>query len=49
MTKSEHITGLLVAGFYYCMIGQDETADMCWRTGVDILQNYHFGEFIGDA
>ena len=37
MTKSDHITALFVGGVYYWLMGEEATADMCWRTAVDIL------------
>ncbi len=37
MTKSEHVTALFVGGWYYWFVGQEDTAEMCWRTAVDIL------------
>ena len=42
MNKLEHITALFVGGLYYWLYGDRQLADLCWRTGVDVLQHYPF-------
>ncbi len=34
---SEHVTALFVGGLYYWWKGDEATADLCWRTGVEVL------------
>lgn len=46
MSKSEHITALFVGGWYYWLKGDNGLADLCWRTGVDILRMRHL---VGEA
>lgn len=49
-SKSEHITALFVGGLYYWFAKNDrQSADLCWRTAVDILENCLFIEVIGVA
>lgn len=47
MTMSEHVTALFVGGFYYWFMGDDATADLCWRTGVEVIGMGHY--FVGEA
>jgi hypothetical protein len=37
MNISDHVTALFVGGLYYLFIGDEETADMCWHTAVQIV------------
>ncbi len=37
MTKNDHVTALFVGGLYYWFVDQEDTAEMCWRTAVEIL------------
>jgi len=37
MSKLDHVGALFIGGFYYWMIGEEATAEMCWKTAVDIL------------
>lgn len=37
MSLNEHITGLLVAGFYYWLTDNELGATTCWQAGVAIL------------
>jgi hypothetical protein len=36
MKTADHVTALFVGGLYYWFIGEEATADMLWRTAVDI-------------
>jgi hypothetical protein len=37
MSLSDHVTALFVGGLYYLLIGDSATADMCWRTAVQVI------------
>ena len=37
MTKNDHVTALFVGGLYYWFMDQEDTAALCWRTAVEIL------------
>jgi hypothetical protein len=47
MSLSEHVTALFVGGLYYWFIGQEATADMCWRTATQIIDMKP--SYVGDA
>lgn len=47
MTKNEHVTALFVGGWYYWFMDEEVTAELCWRTAVDIL-GMSF-ELVGEA
>lgn len=37
MKTSDYVTSLFVGGVYYWLIGEELTADMLWRTAVEVL------------
>jgi hypothetical protein len=37
MKTSDYVTSLFFGGVYYWLTGEEATADMLWRTAVDIL------------
>ena len=46
MKINDHVTALFGGGLYYLFVGNEDTAEMCWRTAVDILHNF---PFVADA
>ena len=47
MRTQDHVTALFVGGLYYLLIGDSATADMCWRTAVQIIDMKP--TYVGDA
>ena len=47
MTMSEHVTALFLGGWYYWFTGDEATADLCWRTGVEVINLGHY--LVGEA
>ena len=39
-TPQEHLAGLLIAGYYYCVLGDQLGANTCWETGATLLRMY---------
>lgn len=37
MSLNDHVTALFIGGLYYLLAGDTATADMCWRTAVQII------------
>lgn len=44
---SEHVTALFVGGLYYWFMDDEATADLCWRTGVEVFHMRHY--FVAEA
>jgi hypothetical protein len=49
MSLSEHVTALFVGGLYYWWIGDRQAADLCWRSGAQVLQWYGNKSCLGTA
>lgn len=48
MKMSDHVTALFVGGLYYWFVkGDRQLADLCWRTGADVLTMGN--RFVGQA